>query len=115
MDDVQLKVMRLIEATPDITQRDLASKLGVSVGKANYLLKGLISKGLVKAENFRKSQNKIGYLYIFTPEGLEQKARITRRYLQKRVAEYESMKAELEAMRQPLKRSASSVASSTKP
>jgi len=101
LDEVHLQVMKLIEATPDITQRDLAEKLEVSVGKANYLLKGLIQKGLLKAENFQKSQNKLGYVYKFTPAGLEHKARITLRYMQKRVAEYEAMKKDLDSMNGP--------------
>ena len=101
LDEVHLQVMKLIEATPDNTQRDLAEKLEVSVGKANYLLKGLIQKGLLKAENFQKSQNKLGYVYKLTPAGLEHKARITLRYMQKRVAEYEAMKKDLDSMNRP--------------
>ena len=101
LDEVHLKVMKLIEATPDITQRDLAEKLEVSVGKANYLLKGLIEKGLLKVENFQKSQNKLGYVYKFTPAGLEHKARITLRYVRKRVAEYEAIKKDLDSMNRP--------------
>lgn len=99
LDEVHLKVMRAIEATPDITQRDLAAKLEISVGKTNYLLQGLIEKGLLKAENFRKSQNKMGYVYKFTPAGLEHKARITLRYLQRRAAEYEAIKQEIETLK----------------
>ena len=98
--DIQLKVLRQIEANPEITQRELAQELGVSLGKANYCLKALIDRGWVKARNFRNSNNKSAYAYLLTPKGIDEKARITVRFLKQRLREYEQIKleiAELEA------------------
>jgi EPS-associated MarR family transcriptional regulator len=98
--DIHLKVLRHIEANPEITQRELAQALGVSLGKANYCLKALIDRGWVKANNFRNSGNKAAYAYLLTPSGIEEKARITVRFLKQRMKDYEQIKqeiAELEA------------------
>ena len=82
-----------------MSQRELAEALDVSVGKAHYLLRGLIEKGFVKVRNFRRSNNKIGYLYKLTPSGIREKLDVTRRYLARREAEYESLRAEITALR----------------
>ena len=82
-----------------MSQRELAEALDVSVGKAHYLLRGLIEKGYVKVRNFRRSNNKIGYLYKLTPSGIREKLDVTRRYLARREAEYESLRAEITALR----------------
>ena len=74
--EIQLKVLRSLEENPEITQRELAAELGVSLGKTNYCLKALIEKGWVKANNFKNSNNKAAYAYLLTPRGLEEKARI---------------------------------------
>ena len=98
--DIHLKVLRQIEANPEITQRELAKELGVSLGKVNYCLKALIEKGWVKANNFRNSEQKAAYAYLLTPSGIEEKARITVRFLKQRMQDYEQIKreiAELEA------------------
>lgn len=100
-----LKVMRLLQANEQLTQREIASELGISLGKVNYLLQGLAAKGWIKANNFRNSQNKWGYLYQLTPSGLEQKARITLRYLQRRMVEYESLKAEIAQLERDVRQS----------
>ena len=89
------RVLQLIEERPDISQRELASQLGVSVGKANYVLSALIERGLVKAENFKRSNNKAGYLYLLTPKGISDKGLITARFLKRKVEEYERLKAEI--------------------
>lgn len=89
------RVLQLIEERPDISQRELASQLGVSVGKTNYVLSALIERGLVKAENFKRSNNKAGYLYLLTPKGLTDKGAITARFLKRKVEEYERLKAEI--------------------
>jgi EPS-associated MarR family transcriptional regulator len=78
----------------------VASSLGVSLGKANYCLRALISKGLVKAENCRSSKNKLSYLYILTPSGVAAKAELTRHFLARKVAEYEALRIEIETLRQ---------------
>jgi EPS-associated MarR family transcriptional regulator len=94
-----LRLLRYLEAHPQVSQRELAEHLGVSLGKANYCLKALIEKGLVKARNFSNSQNKRAYLYILTPQGMEAKARIAARFLQRKVDEYEALKSEIELLR----------------
>jgi EPS-associated MarR family transcriptional regulator len=89
------RVLQLIEERPDISQRELASQLRVSVGKTNYVLSALIERGLVKAENFKRSNNKAGYLYLLTPKGISDKGLITARFLKRKVEEYERLKAEI--------------------
>ena len=98
-EDTNFRVMRLLQDNPDLTQRELAEKLGVSVGGLNYCLKALMEKGLVKMQNFSQSKNKFGYVYIITPTGMAEKAAITHRFLQRKMAEYEALKAEIEALK----------------
>lgn len=93
------RVLQLIEQQPDISQRELAKALGVSVGKTNYVVSALIERGLVKAENFKKSNNKSGYLYLLTPSGLVEKAAITSRFLARKMAEYERLKREIKVLK----------------
>ena len=94
--EIHLKVLRQIEQNPEITQRELAEVLGVSLGKANYCLKALIERGLVKARNFKNSHNKRAYWYKLTPQGIEAKARITARFLKRKMHEYEALRREIE-------------------
>jgi len=91
--------MRLLEDNPDLTQRELAQSLGVSVGSVNYCLKALVDKGWVKMKNFAYSKNKFGYIYVLTPTGLAEKAMITQRFLRRKMDEYEVLKAEIKALR----------------
>ncbi len=93
--ETHLKVLRHIEANPEITQRELAQELGVSLGKVNYCLKGLIQKGWIKANNFKNNKNKAAYAYLLTPKGIEQKAQITVQYLKRKMQEYEALKKEI--------------------
>lgn len=97
-EDSTFRVMRLLQANPDLTQRELANQLGVSVSSLNYCLKALKEKGWVKRQNFSQSKNKFGYVYILTPSGLAEKAALTNRFLQRKLHEYESIKAEIEAL-----------------
>lgn len=90
--------MQLLEESPDITQRELASRLGISLGSINYCLRALIEKGLVKVKNFSKSKNKFGYIYLLTPDGIAQKARGTQRFLDRKMREYEALRSELDAL-----------------
>lgn len=101
-DDTHFRVLRLLQENPDISQRELADALGVSVGKAHYLLKGLIEKGFVKVGNFRRSSNKLGYLYKLTPSGIRERFDMARRYLAQREAEYEAIRVEIESLRSEL-------------
>lgn len=97
--DTRFRVLRLIEENPHASQREIASALGLSLGGVNYCLKALIGKGLLKIENFRKSGNKIGYLYLLTPEGIAEKAHLTESFLRRKIAEYESLRKEIESVR----------------
>ena len=97
-----LKVLRHLEDNPSVTQRELAEALGISLGKTNYCLKALINKGMIKAKNFRNSANKRAYLYILTPKGIEAKARISVKFLQRKVEEYEALKIEIDQLKSEL-------------
>lgn len=90
-----LHLLRAIEANPCFTQRELSASLGLSLGKINYLIKAMIKTGLIKAENFKNSRNKISYLYCLTPAGLQAKTTITCRFLKRKVAEYEKLEQEI--------------------
>lgn len=98
MEDTHLRLLRLLEARPELSQRDLARELGTSLGKTNYCLNALIDKGLVKVRNFRNNQNKLGYAYLLTPRGIESKAAITVQFLRRKMNEYETLKAEIELL-----------------
>ena len=94
-----LKVLRLLQANPNLSQRELADALGVSLGKTNYCLKALLGKGFVKMQSFNKSQNKLAYAYLLTPTGIVEKAGLTVRFLARKVAEFESLTLEIEALK----------------
>lgn len=98
-DETRYKLLRMLEATPQASQRDLAQALGISVGKVNYCLNALIEKGWLKAKNFKNNKNKRAYMYYLTPRGFEEKARVTIRFLRQRLTEYEALRAEIEALR----------------
>lgn len=91
-----LNVLRKINNKPNLTQRKLAEELGFSLGKLNYCLKALQVKGLVKIKNFRKNPNKIKYIYVLTPAGISQKAKLIYNFMQKKIKEYEELKRELD-------------------
>jgi len=98
-EDTRFRVLRLIDENPNASQREIAIALGVSLGGVNYCLRALVGKGLIKIENFRKSGNKLGYLYLLTPEGLAEKTRLTEAFLRRKVAEYEALRKEIESVR----------------
>lgn len=104
-EDTYFRVMRILQENPDLTQRELAEKLGISVGGLNYCLRALMEKGLVKMKNFANSKNKFGYVYVLTPTGMAEKAAITHRLLQRKMDEYEALKAEIEALRSEVEKS----------
>jgi EPS-associated MarR family transcriptional regulator len=104
MDESQYRVLKLIETKPELTQRELAREMGVSLGKVNYCLKALIEKGWVKARNFRKSNNKLAYSYLLTPRGITQKAEVTMQFLQFKIAEFEALKREIAELRREVDR-----------
>ncbi len=105
--DIHLKLLRYLEEHPQVSQRQLAEHLDVSLGKANYCLRALVERGLVKANNFKNSANKRAYLYLLTPKGIEAKAQISVRFLQRKKEEYEALRAEIEQLHNELKNNGS--------
>ncbi|MEQ1527232.1 MAG: MarR family EPS-associated transcriptional regulator [Gallionella sp.] len=99
-DEYRYKVLKQLEANPKISQRQLAGELGISLGRVNFCIQALIEKGLVKANNFRNSNNKQGYAYLLTPRGIEEKAKITVQFLAIKIAEHEALKQEIKALRE---------------
>ena len=98
-DELRLKVLRALEANPELSQRRLAAELGVSLGGANYALKALMERGFVKANNFRKSGRKAAYLYVLTPKGVVEKTSLAAAFLGRKLAEYEVLRQEIEALK----------------
>jgi EPS-associated MarR family transcriptional regulator len=104
-EEICYRLFKLIEEDPDISQRELARQMGVSLGKTNYCLKALIDKGWVKARNFKNSNHKIAYAYVLTPKGLGEKAKITTRFLQRKLREYELLKRQIKRLRKEVSES----------
>ncbi len=98
-DEHRYKILKVLERSPDVSQRQLARELGISLGKTNYCLKALINKGLIKVNNFRSSKDKFAYAYKLTPMGIEEKARVTIRFLRHKLAEYEALEMEIEQLK----------------
>jgi EPS-associated MarR family transcriptional regulator len=98
-EDTHFRIMRILQENPDLTQRELAEKLGMSVGGLNYCLNALIDKGLVKMQNFSNSKNKFKYVYLLTPTGITEKVALTTRFLSRKMEEYEALKLEIEALK----------------
>ena len=105
-DETHLKVLRLLESTPNINQRKLAEALGVSLGKTNFCLNALLDKGLVKMENFRTSTRKLNYAYLLTPAGIAEKAALTARFLMRKQQEYELLRAEIKLLQEQVAKAA---------
>ena len=102
-EDAHFRVLRLLEQSPELSQREVAETLGVSLGAANYLLRALVEKGQIKIQNFRAADNKLRYAYILTPSGIEAKARLTLGFLRRKYYEYEALKVEIEELEAELK------------
>ena len=98
-DEYRYRILKLLEDNPGASQRDIARELGVSLGRVNFCLQALVGKGLIKANNFRNSTTKQTYLYLLTPKGLDEKAKVTLRFLKSKLAEYEVIKRELEELK----------------
>jgi EPS-associated MarR family transcriptional regulator len=103
VEDLHFRVLRLLQEHPDLSQRELAEKLGVSNGKLHYCITALIEKGLVKLGNFANSRHHLGYAYLLTPKGIAQKARMTGDFLRRKMAEYESLQAEIATLQAEMK------------
>ena len=97
-DEYRYKILKRLEANPEISQRELAGDLGISLGRVNYCIQALIEKGLVKANNFRNSKNKKGYAYLLTPRGIEDKAKLTVEFLKIKLAEHEALTREISGL-----------------
>ena len=97
-----LELLRLLEQHPEYSQRQLAVALGVSLGKTHYLLKALLSKGWVKAQNFQRSERKLGYLYVLTPQGVRQRLHLTKSFLLRKEREYQMLKDQIVLLREEL-------------
>ena len=102
-EDTYFRVLRILQEDPDLTQRELAEKLGLSVGGLNYCLKALMDKGWVKMQNFQNSKNKFKYVYLLTPQGIAEKVVLTTRFLERKLQEYETLKLEIMSLRQEVK------------
>lgn len=98
-EDLRYKLLKLLADEPQISQRDLAVRLGISVGKTNYCVSALVEKGFVKIKNFRRSNNKLAYAYLLTPRGIEEKTQVTVSFLQRKLQEYAELKDAIEALR----------------
>ncbi|MDC0509309.1 MarR family EPS-associated transcriptional regulator [Gammaproteobacteria bacterium] len=96
--ETELEILQKLEENPNLTQRQIAEHMGLSLGKINYLIKALLGKGLIKVNNFRRSDNKIGYLYLLTPEGIDEKRKLTLIFLQRKSEEFDKLKKQFQRM-----------------
>ena len=101
-EDTHFRVLSLLEQNPDMSQRDLAKALGVSLGGVNYSLKALMERGMVKVQNFSRSERKLAYAYVLTPHGLAEKTKLTARFLKRKMDEYEALKSEIDSLQYAL-------------
>ena len=97
--DIRLDLLRKLESSPECTQRELSKEMGVSLGKVNYCIRKLTEKGLIKITNFKQNPNKVGYAYLLTPQGIEEKSRLTFAFLKRKIIEYEILKKEIIALK----------------
>lgn len=103
------RILRILNESPHISQRTLAERMGISLGKVNFCLAELATKGWIKVNQFKNSRNKVGYSYLLTPKGIEEKAKLTLYYLKLKAQEYESIKREIEDLHQELEKERGSV------
>lgn len=102
-DEYRYRILKLIENNPEISQRELAKKLGISLGRVNFCLKALVDVGLLKVNNFLNSKNKWAYMYLLTPKGVEEKAKLTLSYLEMKLIEYEKIKSEIQELKNEIR------------
>ena len=100
--DTEYNLLKILKDNPEMTQRQLSKELGLSLGKTNYVLHALIDKGLMKLSNFKRSNNKVGYLYILTPEGVEEKSILAKNFLERKSDQYNRLKKEIETLKSEL-------------
>ena len=97
-EEIQFEVLRRLGQSPDLSQRILAKELGISLGSINFCFQALMEKGWIKMQNFSQSKHKLGYIYLLTPEGILEKSKLTTEFLRRKTAEYEALRAEIEAL-----------------
>ena len=97
-EEARFQILRLLHENPELTQRELGERVGISLGAVNYSLRALIERGLVKAGNFSRNPNKLGYAYVLTPAGIVEKTLLTGRFLKRKFEEYEALKLEIDAL-----------------
>ena len=102
-DEHVMKALRVLEKHPELSQRQLAKALGVSLGKTHYILNSLIDVGLVKVRNFKRSDNKLGYAYLLTPQGFAEKAKVTKRFLARKQREYKALEKQISELTEEIK------------
>jgi EPS-associated MarR family transcriptional regulator len=102
-DGTRYRLLKLLQTNPELSQRQLAHELGVSLGKVNFCLRALLDKGLVKVRNFRDSHNKLAYAYYLTPKGAEEKVRATTQFLKRKMKEYEEIEREIEQLKREVR------------
>jgi EPS-associated MarR family transcriptional regulator len=107
-DKTRYRLLKLLKANPELSQRQLAGELGVSVGKINYCLNALLDKGLVKVRNFRDNRNKLAYAYYLTPKGAQEKVRATLGFLKRKLEEYEGLEREIKELKREVRAAAGS-------
>ena len=100
--DTEYIILKILKDNPKMTQRQMASELGLSLGKTNYVVRALVDKGWVKLSNFKRSDNKLGYIYLLTPEGLSEKAILAQNFLKRKSEEYNRLKKEIEILKNEL-------------
>jgi EPS-associated MarR family transcriptional regulator len=109
-DEVRYSLLRLLEANPTMSQREVARQLGMSLGKVNFCVQALVERGMLKATNFKNSRQKAAYMYFLTPRGIEEKAQVTARFLKEKVREYEELRADIARIREEVRRSSRNMA-----
>jgi EPS-associated MarR family transcriptional regulator len=114
-DEYRYRILKLLQEDPQASQRKIADELHISLGRVNYCLQALIEKGLVKASNFKTNSNKKAYLYLLTPKGIDEKARVTVRFLKHKLTEYEELKRDLKELQREAAKGRSGVRQSSVP
>ena len=100
--DAEYTILKILEDNPKMTQRQVAKEMGLSLGKTNYIIRALVARGWVKLNNFKRSDNKLGYIYLLTPEGVTKKSILAENFLRRKSEEYNRLKKEIEMLKQEL-------------
>jgi len=100
--DTEYIILKILKDNPKMTQRQISKELGLSLGKTNYVVRALVDKGWVKLSNFKRSDNKLGYIYILTPEGVSEKTTLAQNFLKRKSEEYNKLKIEIEILKNEL-------------